>query len=89
MFIIAGLEKKITVLFAYLDMVGPKHNPATETVPQVDYCHTTAETNDIGEGNPHGYNENLGRYQGKKGEWKKYSPVQDMHGQDPDKPCTF
>lgn len=39
---------------SYLLVVRPKHNPATEGVAHVDHAGAAAETQDFGEGHPHG-----------------------------------
>lgn len=43
----------------YLHVVGPQHNPAAETIAQVDDSHTAAEAHDAGQGHPQCGDEDL------------------------------
>ena len=65
----ARTEGGFRVRSAYLVMVGAKHDPATETVSQVNHGGAAAEADHVGEGCSQGQDEDLAQHHDMEMAW--------------------
>ena len=60
-------------------MVGAKHDPATETVSQVNHGGAAAEADHVGEGCSQGQDEDLAQHHDMEMAWDWWSCLSTMH----------